>query len=78
MTDHVWISGVLWSGEHLFPKVVETIELLRSKGMSTRAWELSILDPRSYSNRQENGICHKQLDQVEVTVPEEAVVQGDP
>ncbi|KAF2141944.1 uncharacterized protein K452DRAFT_287134 [Aplosporella prunicola CBS 121167] len=25
-------DGVLWSGDHLFPKVAETLELLRSKG----------------------------------------------
>ncbi|OCK81107.1 4-nitrophenylphosphatase [Lepidopterella palustris CBS 459.81] len=25
-------DGVLWSGDHLFPKVAETIEMLRSKG----------------------------------------------
>ena len=25
--------GVLWSGDHLFPGTVETLELLRSKGM---------------------------------------------
>lgn len=24
--------GVLWSGDHLFPKVAETIDMLRSKG----------------------------------------------
>jgi len=26
--------GVLWSGDHLFEKVPETLEMLRSKGMA--------------------------------------------
>lgn len=27
--------GVLWSGDHLFEGIAETIELLRSKGLAT-------------------------------------------
>jgi hypothetical protein len=31
--------GVLWSGDHLFPGTVETLEMLRSNGMCTLAGE---------------------------------------
>jgi 4-nitrophenyl phosphatase len=31
--------GVLWSGDHLFPGTVETLEMLRSNGMRTPAGE---------------------------------------
>lgn len=36
--DFGWMFcvGVLWSGDHLFEGVVETLELLRSKGWSRR------------------------------------------
>ncbi|GIJ87472.1 hypothetical protein Asppvi_006378 [Aspergillus pseudoviridinutans] len=32
-------DGVLWSGDHLFPGTVETLEMLRSNGMRTPAGE---------------------------------------
>lgn len=57
---YMWITclpGVLWSGDHLFPGTVETLEFLRSKGSlrsnhSEAFW---------HSTRQKDCFCDEQL-----------------
>lgn len=55
----IYLKGVLWSGDHLFPGTVEALELLRSRG--------SYNGPRSLFlyltfRRKEDRLCHQQLD----------------
>ena len=49
------LAGVLWSGDHLFPGTVETLELLRSKGSRIPRCP----DNSLTSSRQASGFCHK-------------------
>lgn len=45
LTEGTW-TGVLWSGDHLFDGIAETIELLRSKGLSALDHDTQPLSPR--------------------------------
>ena len=81
-TENTRRIGVLWSGDHLFEGTVETLEMLRSKGIasspiqtylgcSCKAQDLS-------SGRQTNSIRYQQQHQVSHRLPKEARVNGYP
>ena len=55
--------GVLWSGDHLFPKVAETIEMLRSQGSGVALWsdwQIWLI----WGFRQAARLCHQQQHQI--------------
>jgi hypothetical protein len=68
--------GVLWSGDHLFPGTVETLEMLRSNGMRTPAGE-ELASYKLISTRQAGRFRHEQQHKVTGRLQKEAGEAGD-
>lgn len=71
-------TGVLWSGDHLFPGTVETLDMLRSKGMHGSTKSIWINFNLTTLNRQASRLRHEQQYQIARGLHQETRELGNP